>query len=219
MLVSQSELTIANDQKVSKLADLELFKMLLQPHFLFNSLNNLYALSVKRSDQTTDAIAGLSELLEKVVSCSRQDYIPLSREIDLIRDYIKLERIWLGETTFLLDFQVSGDIDEVVVPPLLLYTFVENCFKHGIRRCAGEGWLTIKIQVKKGILFFSAQNLVPSWELEMNNTERKHSGLGVAAAKELLEKKCCGKFTLENGLKGNVYCVALKIDQLSRISA
>jgi LytS/YehU family sensor histidine kinase len=219
MLISQNELTIPENQSATKLADLELFKMLLQPHFLFNSLNNLYALSIKKSDQTADAIAGLSELLEKVVSSSRMEYIPLSQEVELIRDYIKLERIWLGETTFLLDFQVTGDIDQIIIPPLLLYTFVENCFKHGIRKCAGDGWSTIKIEVKKGNLYFTAKNQVPVWDEEKNNTEKKHSGLGVIAAKELLNKKCCGKYELKNALNGNVYCVDLRISQLSKISA
>lgn len=219
MIISQNEGTIAEDQGANKFADLELFKMLLQPHFLFNSLNNLYALSIKKSDQTAEAIAGLSELLEKVVSSSRQEYIPLTQEVDLIMDYIKLEKIWLGETAFLFDFQVSGDTDTIIVPPLLLYTFVENCFKHGIRKCTGKGWSTIRIEVKKGILYFSAKNQVPPWDEEMNNTEKKHPGLGVIAAKELLERKCCGNYELKSTLKGNVYCVDLKIAQLSKISA
>nr|MDA3821217.1 histidine kinase [Bacteroidales bacterium] len=188
------------------------------PHFLFNSLNNLYALSIKRSDQTASAIAGLSELLEKVVSSSRQEYIPLSQEVELIKDYIKLERIWLGETTFLFDFQVSGNIDHIMVPPLLLYTFVENCFKHGIRKCSAEGWSTIKVEVKKDTLFFTAKNQVPVWD-EDTDTSKQRSGLGVIAAMEMLEKKCCGKYELKNTLNGNVYSVDLRISQLNKISA
>ncbi|MFC2080348.1 sensor histidine kinase [Bacteroidota bacterium] len=219
MLVSQNQITIPEDQKTNKFADLELFKMLLQPHFLFNSLNNLYALSVKQSDQTTSAIAGLSELLEKVVSSSRQEYIPLSQEVELIRDYIKLERIWLGETTFLLDFQVSGDIDHIMVPPLLLYTFVENCFKHGIRKCSVDAWTTIKVEVKKNNLFFTSKNLVPVWQEGPETSENKHSGLGVIAAREMLEQKCCGNYELINTLNGNVYSVDLRIDHLNKISA
>jgi LytS/YehU family sensor histidine kinase len=219
MLISQNQITIPEDQNQSKFADLELFKMLLQPHFLFNSLNNLYALSVKRSDLTASAIAGLSELLEKVVSSSRQEYIPLSQEVDLIRDYIKLERIWLGETTFLLDFQVSGNIDHIMVPPLLLYTFVENCFKHGIRKCTSDGWSTIKVEVRKDTLFFTAKNQVPVWDEEANTSVKQRSGLGVIAAKEMLEKKCCGKYELKNSLNGNVYSVDLRIAQQEKISA
>jgi len=210
MLVSQQNISLPEEQRATSLGDLQLFKLLLQPHFLFNSLNNIYALSVKRSDLTTEAIAGLSELLENVVACSRQEYIPLTQELKLVEDYIRLERIWLGETSFLLDFQVSGDTSNFLLPPLVLYTFVENCFKHGIRKCAGDGWLTIKVEVKKGTLYFSAKNLVPKWaETSDSGTER--SGFGIEAAKELLKRKCKGNHELSTGRKGNVFTVKLKI--------
>jgi len=219
MLISQNNVTLNDDHRTSSPGDLELFKMLLQPHFLFNSLNNLYALSIKQSDQTADAIAGLSDLLEKVVSSTRMDYIPLTQEVELIRDYIKLEKIWLGESGFLLDLEIKGDTDQIVVPPLLLYTFVENCFKHGVRKCAGEGWLSISIVSKRGTLYFSTKNQVPSWEAHEPASGNGRTGLGVVAARELLERKCCGKYRLESGLKNSVYSVDLRIDQLSRISA
>ena len=108
--------------------NLELFKNLLQPHFLFNSLNNLYALSLRKSEDTPEAIAGLSLLLERVVTYSRQETILLSEEIALIQEYIALEKIWLGECSFLMDFQVKGDTDGVSIPPLTIYTLIENAF-------------------------------------------------------------------------------------------
>lgn len=211
MFIQQNDISLPQEQRTGSLRDLELFKMLLQPHFLFNSLNNLYALSVKKSDQTTDAIAGLSDLLAKVVSCSRQELISLDQEIDLIEDYIRLERIWLGETTFLLDLQVSGATSEFKIPPLVLYTFVENCFKHGIRKCNGDGWLTIRIDVKSGTLRFQAKNLIPNWGEEMCGSRSRNSGLGIMAVKELLDKKCNGKYELKTGCKGNAYSVDLLI--------
>ena len=100
-------------------SNLELFKNLLQPHFLFNSLNNLYALSVRKSEETPEAIARLSILLERVVTYSRKDTILLSEEIALIQEYIALEKIWLGECSFLLDFQVKGDTTGVANPRLV----------------------------------------------------------------------------------------------------
>ena len=155
MIISHQEYNLNEEQRSSKLYNLELFKMLLQPHFLFNSLNNLYALSVKHSDRTSDAIAGLSELLEKVVYYAQLEKVKLTKEVELIQDYINLEKIWLGETNFILDLQISGDLDGVDVPPLVLYTFVENCFKHGIRKCSGNGWVTIHIEARENKLFFN----------------------------------------------------------------
>jgi LytS/YehU family sensor histidine kinase len=186
--------------------------MLLQPHFLFNSLNNLYALSLKQSDLTSDAIAGLSELLEKVVAYSQKEYISLKEEIDLIKQYIKLERIWLGETSFLLDLCVSGDIEEIKLPPLVLYTFVENCFKHGVRKCDNSGWISIKIDVRKHQLHFATRNLLPELNESGKQEGSVRDGFGVVAAKELLESKCCGRFHLTTSHSENIYGVDLNID-------
>ena len=217
MLLSHQNLTIA-DAGASRPGDLELFKMLLQPHFLFNSLNNLYALSIKRSEQTADAIAGLSMLLEKVVSIARRDYITLSEEVELIREYIKLEKIWLGETSFRIDFQVKGDLEDFQVPPLVLFTFVENCFKHGIRRSSGDGWLIIKVEVRNGALNFSTRNNIPATG-NLESTNQKLSGLGVTAVKELLQSKCYGNYTLKHGRSENVYTVDLQVTNVNRLSA
>lgn len=211
MLISQHKIALSENQRAASFTDIQLFKLMLQPHFLFNSLNNLYALSVKRSEKTADAIAGLSEMLEKVVRCSSLELIPLSQELDLIRDYIRLERIWLGETNFILDFQVTGDVDRIMIPPLVLYTFVENCFKHGIRRCPGDGWLTIRVEVRDQTLYFTAQNRIQK-EVDTNSEKLSDSdGFGILAARELLEKRCNGKFQLRSARKKQVYTVNLKM--------
>lgn len=209
MLVGHQNISLSDDQSPKRFYDLELFKMLLQPHFLFNSLNNLYALSVKQSDRTTDAIAGLSELLEKVVYYSQLEKIPLSKEVELIRSYIELEKIWLGETNFRLDLQISGDLDSIDVPPLVLYTFIENCFKHGIRKCGGDAWVTIHIEVRKSSLFFNTRNLVPEWDEELAVSD--YEGLGVNAAKEVLEHKYCGNYILKTATEKKVHSVDLMI--------
>ena len=209
MLVGHHNISLSEDQNTKKYYDLELFKMLLQPHFLFNSLNNLYALSIKQSDRTTDAIAGLSELLEKVVYYSQLEKISLSKEVELIRDYINLEKIWLGETNFKLDIQISGDLDSIEIPPLVLYTFIENCFKHGIRKCSGDGWVTIHIEVRKNSLFFNTRNLVPEWDEDLAISD--YEGLGVNAAKEVLEHKCSGNYILKTGTAKKIHSVDLMI--------
>ena len=187
--------------------------MLLQPHFLFNSLNNLYALSVKQSDKTTDAIAGLSELLEKVVDYSRMDRIPLEKEVGLIQEFINLEKIWLGETRFCLDFHISGNLESIDIPPLVLYTFVENCFKHGVRKCQDNGWVTIHIEEKQGKLYFITRNSVPpACEESGSVTEGNHAGLGMEAAVEILRSRCQGHHVLKTRMKGHVFAVDLMID-------
>jgi LytS/YehU family sensor histidine kinase len=211
MQANQKILTVSNEQPPAAFNDLELFKMLLQPHFLFNSLNNLYALSVIRSDQTSEAIAGLSDLLSRVVGCSRRDLVTVDEEVELIRQYIELEKIWLGKNSFLLHFSVSGDTENFKVPPMVLYTFVENCFKHGIRKCHGDGWLALNIEVRDSKLFFSAKNKVPEMTGMGFNTIEGRTGLGIEAARSLLEQKCTGRYYLKTGVKGSVYSVNLQI--------
>jgi LytS/YehU family sensor histidine kinase len=213
MFTSQKYRGLSESQGSRSARDFELFKMLLQPHFLFNSLNNLYALSVKESEQTSEAIAGLSELLEKVVVSARQDYIPLSEEVEMIKDYINLEKIWLGETSFCLDLRINGDLDRLALPPLVLYTFVENCFKHGIRKSAGDGWATIEIRTRNDRIHFIAKNSIPACFPYAETGD--HNGLGVEAVNKILEKRCKGCYKLRSQLNDNDYTVELMIENVN----
>ena len=191
--------------------NLELFKNLLQPHFLFNSLNNLYALSLRRSDETPEAIAGLSHLLERVVSFSRQEKVPLSEEISLIHDYIALERIWLGECSFVMDFQVKGDTEGVSIPPLTIYTLIENAFKHGIRKCPNNGWITVHLVVKENKIMLKVRNGIQSTEDAHEISTISHTGLGIEAVRKLLDSSYRKHYHLEARSIGNVYAVDLII--------
>ena len=177
MIINQYLVSRNYHQQTDSRNSLELFKNLLQPHFLFNSLNNLYALSLRKSDQTPEAIAGLSQLLERVVSYSRKDQILLSEEIGLIEDYIALEKIWLGEYAFIMDFQVKGDTEGVSIPPLTIYTLIENAFKHGIRKCENKGWITIHLVVKKDKILLKIRNSFQNSTIHTQYVNDSHTGL------------------------------------------
>lgn len=195
--------------------NLELFKNLLQPHFLFNSLNNLYALSLRKSDQTPDAIAGLSQLLERVVTYSRQDRILLSEEVGLIEDYIALEKIWLGEYSFMMDFQVKGDTEGVSIPPLTIYTLIENAFKHGIRKCQNKGWITIHLVVKKDKVLLKIRNSLQACANPAEDAPASHTGLGIEAVRKLLDGSYRKKYYLDARSIGDVYAVDLIIGRVA----
>ena len=195
--------------------NLELFKNLLQPHFLFNSLNNLYALSIRQSDQTPEAIAGLSQLLERVVDYSRKDMISLSEEVALIKEYIALEKIWLGECSFLLDLQVKGDTEGVLIPPLTIYTLIENAFKHGIRKCQNQGWVTIHLVVKKDKVLLKIRNSVNTCEVDDGFVHASNTGLGIEAVKQLLEGSYRKSYYLDARSMGNMYAVDLIIGRVA----
>jgi len=194
--------------------NLELFKNLLQPHFLFNSLNNLYALSLRNSEDTPEAIAGLSLLLERVVTYSRQETILLSEEIELIQDYIALEKIWLGECSFVMDFQVKGDTEGVSIPPLTIYTLIENAFKHGIRKCHNNGWVTIHLVVKEDKILLKVRNGVQGGEDGTQMSPVAATGLGIEAVRKLLESSY-RKHYLDARPIGNVFAVDLIIGRVA----
>jgi two-component system LytT family sensor kinase len=195
--------------------NLELFKNLLQPHFLFNSLNNLYALSIRRSEQTPEAIAGLSQLLERVVTFSRKDHILLSEEIDLIQDYIALEKIWLGECSFKMDFQVKGDTEGVSIPPLTIYTLVENAFKHGIRKCGNNGWITIHLVVKEDKILLKVRNSLEEGTPIAGPMSDSQTGLGIEAVRKLLDGSYHKQYYLNARPIGNIYAVDLIIGRFA----
>lgn len=191
--------------------NLELFKNLLQPHFLFNSLNNLYALSLRKSEETPEAIARLSLLLERVVAYSRKETILLAEEIGLIQEYIALEKIWLGECSFLMDFQVKGDTEGVSIPPLTIYTLIENAFKHGIRKCRNNGWVTIHLVVTEDKILLKVRNGVQVPEENTQNSPVAETGLGIEAVRKLLESSYRKHYYLDARPIGNVFAVDLII--------
>jgi len=215
MIIDQYMVSRNYQQENDERNDLELFKSLLQPHFLFNSLNNLYALSLRQSDQTPDAIAGLSTLLEKVVAYSRKDLISLGEEVALIENYIALEKIWLGECTFLLDFQVKGDVADVSIPPLAIYTLVENAFKHGIRKCEGQGWITIHLLVKKDKILLKVRNSIENCQNPDEGVSSVNTGLGIEAVRKLLDVSFRKSYYLDARPIGNVYAVDLIIGRVA----
>ena len=193
--------------------NLELFKNLLQPHFLFNSLNNLYALSVRKSEETPEAIARLSMLLERVVTYSRRETILLSEEIELIQEYVALEKIWLGECSFLMDFQVKGDTTGVSIPPLTIYTLIENAFKHGIRKCRNNGWVTIHLVVRQDKILLKVRNGLMVSGDSAQDSPVAATGLGIEAVRKLLDSSYRKHYYLEARPIGNVFAVDLIIGQ------
>jgi len=214
-MITEQYLISRNHQQQGNPGNLELFKNLLQPHFLFNSLNNLYALSLRKSEDTSEAIAGLSYLLERVVTFSRKETIPLSEEIALIQEYIALEKIWLGECSFLMDFQVKGDTEGVSIPPLTIYTLIENAFKHGIRKCSNKGWVTIHLVVKDDKILLKVRNGVQPCDDQTQVSPVASTGLGIQAVKKLLESSYRKHYYLDARPIGNVYAVDLIIDRLA----
>lgn len=123
----------------------------------------------------------------------------------------------MGDQAFFLDLFISGNLNGGKIPPLVLYSFVENCFKHGVRKCAGESWVSIKIELKGDHLIFNTRNNITRYigkAEEQVQSPDCCGGLGMVAAKELLENKCSGRFTLDTGIQDDVFFVDLKMETI-----
>lgn len=138
-------------------AELNFLKAQTNPHFLFNTLNNIYALARKKSDHTADVVMKLSKLLRFMLYESKKDTIPLADEVQVLDNYIELERMRYGDK---LDLRFSREIDDERQPiaPLILLPFVENAFKHGASESRFHSYITIELRVKQNLLSFSIRN-------------------------------------------------------------
>jgi sensor histidine kinase YesM len=125
--------------------ELKFLKVQLNPHFLFNTLNNLYYLSIEKSDQTPKAILALSEMLDYVLHEGIAPLVSLSREVVQLKNYIELEKLRYGSRLD-VELKISGDLHSVSIPPMMLITLVENSFKHGAMPTLDKSWITICIE-------------------------------------------------------------------------
>jgi hypothetical protein len=138
--------------------ELRLLKAQLNPHFLFNTLNNIYSLSFTSPRQTSASIAGLANILDHILYGSQQRFVPLSAEIALLRNYIELEKLRY-DTRLTVHFCTEGDTDTSIAP-LILLSLVENAFKHGAGNDAGEPVIDIRLVANDQHIRFEIKNTV-----------------------------------------------------------
>ncbi len=127
-------------------AEMTALRAQLNPHFLFNSLNNIYSLALDKSDLAPDYVLKLSELMRYILHDCQADEVPLRKELEFVQNYLDLERIRM-EDTVKLELEVTGPVDGVRVAPLMLLPFVENAFKHGIKTRPQGAFVKITVKV------------------------------------------------------------------------
>lgn len=189
-------------------AELALLRSQVQPHFIFNTLNNIYMLSLKNSPLTSDMIYRLSALLSYMLYDSKRHLIEVEKEIDYIKNYINLEKIRYGER---LDVQmcIVNDVRGVQVPPLLFLPLVENAFKHGVSNAVEESWIHIDISLKKRVLMFKIENSLCAEKAEMNGFG---NGLGLENLRKRLEILYPNNFELKMLKEEESHLAILKLN-------
>jgi sensor histidine kinase YesM len=193
-------------------SELNFLRAQTNPHFLFNTLNNLYHLARKHSKATPDAILKLSDLLRFMLYECTTSRIRLEQEIKVIRDYLELERLRYGDRLE-AEFNVEVENESQLIAPLLLLPFVENAFKHGASESRGETWVKIFLKVKNGLLDFRVENFKEPAQGESGETELKE-GIGLKNVKRQLEL-IYPAFDLGLENKGDRFAVELKINLTS----
>lgn len=163
-------------QKIT--AELSFLKAQLNPHFLFNTLNSIYSLANKKSDDTTEAIITLSELMRYMIYETNKEFVTLQNEIDYIKNFISLQNLRLKDSSG-VRFNVRGKLD-YSIEPLLLISFIENAFKYGTDY-TGKTNINIEIKVEGDILSLTVSNFISL--KEKNNLG---SGVGIENIKNRL---------------------------------
>ena len=195
-------------QKENIASQLQLLKAQVHPHFLFNTLNNVYAHAQVGSSSAPVLIAGLSDLLRYMLYECDRPLVPLDKELKMVQDYILLERVRYGNKLDVV-IQLSGNTKDAFIAPLLLLPFIENCFKHGTSQMLDQPWVSLQIVIeddwmKMKLLNGKAPGMSPS-----------SGGIGIANVVRRLEYMYPEKHQLVINNEDDVYIVNLRL-QLER---
>ena len=195
-------------EKLNLQSELNLLKAQLHPHFLFNTMNNLYALSIEESTKTSEGIAKISELLRSVLYDCNDIEIELEKEIKLIENYIDLEKMRYGKR-LKINFEIKGKTSDIKIAPMLFFTFVENCFKHGCSNDPGNPYINIQISASKNQILFHSVNSKNGKKEE--NQKNKNGGIGLVNVQKRLKIIYGDRFDLKINDNRNKFEVILSI--------
>lgn len=204
---------IAEAQKQKITAELELLKSQVHPHFLFNTLNNLYSYTLHQSPKAPEIVLKLSNLLRFMIYESNAEKIPLKKEIALLQQYIELEQLRYGERLD-ISISISGDLSEKEIAPLLLLPLVENAFKHGASNQVEQSWISFDIHITGDEMKFK---LVNSKDKELKQEEKTTGGIGLGNVKKRLELLYPAKYKLDISEDVDVFVVSLQLQLAEKI--
>lgn len=207
----KSKIQSAQAAMAQSRSELQLLQSQLSPHFLFNTLNNLYGLSMSAPDRIPPLLLKLSELLRYSVYDVKEIFVPLQYEVEYIRNYIEFERLRFGSRLNLTTEIDLGFEPDCKTPPLMLIVFVENAFKHS--RTTGEGTIDISLALRKreDRIVFSISNSCPEKPAPGQHQE-KHSGFGLDSVRRRLGLLYPGRHTLRIDKREDQFTVHLELE-------
>ncbi len=182
-LREKQELLMQNMQ-----SELRFLRSQINPHFLFNTLNNLYALTLKKSDLAPEIVLKLSEMMRYMLYESNEKQVPLANEIAYLRNYLDLEKFRKTED-FSINFQIEGSPENKKIAPLLFIPFIENAFKHGLSQHTSHGFINILLRIENDRLYFRVENSKETSTATPSKytPKKKSGGIGLVNVRRRLE--------------------------------
>lgn len=194
-------------QKENAEAQLQLLKAQVHPHFLFNTLNNIYSHTQGTAPVASQLVMGLSEMLRFMLYEGNQSLVPLSKELKMVQDYISLEKIRYDDHLD-VHIDVPADTDNLHITPMLLLPLVENCFKHGTSNMLEQPWLSLHIRIEDGAMHMKLINGKP---VETGKQHDGHEGIGIKNVRARLDLLYPGRHTLTVTDDPDVFVVNLQL--------
>jgi two-component system sensor histidine kinase AlgZ len=189
------------------MAELNFLKAQINPHFLFNTLNNLYYLAYSKSDNTTEVISKLSQMMRYMIYESNHERVLLSKEIEYMQNYISLEQLRLNNEVP-IRFTIEGQTENIWIAPLIFITFLENAFKHGVTNKQSGAWVNLSIKMNGKQCTYTVENSkLPG----STDSKEGKSGIGLRNVQRRLELSYPNQYQLKTEDKPDRYSVQLDI--------
>lgn len=191
-------------------SELRFLKSQINPHFLFNTLNNLYALTLKKSDLAPEIVLKLSEMMRYMLYECNEKQVLLSKEVNYLQNYLDLEALRQGKNVE-INFQVNGEVGDHRIAPLMFIPFLENSFKHGLSHHINKGFVNITLDVEDHMVHLHIENSKPD-SLPLQNHSRKSGGIGLVNVRRRLDLLYPGKYELHIQDAPRTYGVHLSLN-------
>ena len=206
-LIHQNEKIALERQNLQ--SELKFLKSQINPHFFFNTLNSLYALTLKKSDLAPEIVLRLSEMMRYMLYESNEKKVSLEKEINYVKNYIELEKLRQGHK-FDITFDIKGEIKSQMIAPLMFIPFLENSFKHGLDNQIKSGFVTIDLDLRDASVELAIENSKPP-SIPKKNIEKKSGGIGLQNVKRRLKLLYPQRHKLNIEEKPNTFKVYLNI--------
>lgn len=205
-------------ERVRLMLEVDFLKAQVNPHFLFNTLNSVYARIFEADQQAADLVLHLAELMRYNLYETDQPRISLDKELTYIQNYLNLERNRLADQPVLIDYEQSGQPAHYQIAPLLLIAFVENAFKHGVKGATQPAYVQVRADTDStGHFTFTVENSLPERRQVPATPEMRSGGVGLANVRRRLEALYTGQYILDTATNQQAYTVILTI-QLEAIT-